>query len=83
MNFEILLEDFIKSGSSDSHSFYWDKFNWNLVVHKYHRSLHGWGVNIEYVPSYEKDPKYTNEEVIEISFEDLFVFVYSKAKNED
>jgi hypothetical protein len=79
MNFETLLADFIRSGSQDTHDFYWDKHNKHLTVNKYTRSLTGWTVKIEYLPSYETNLDYTNEETIEISFEQLFVFVYSKA----
>lgn len=78
MNFEILLEDFIKSGSQDAHDFCWDKHNKHLTVNKCTRSLTGWTVKIEYLPSYETNLDYTNEETIEVEFEQLFVFMYSK-----
>lgn len=82
MSFEMLIEDFIKSGSQDSHSFYWDKHNKYLTINGYTRTLTGWNVRIEYLPSYETDRKYTNEETVEIGFEELFAFVYSKATEE-
>jgi len=79
MSFEILLDAYIQSGSQDSHSFYWDKHNKYLTIRSHTRTLTGWSVRIEYLPSYETDRTYTNEETIEIGFEELFAFVYSKA----
>lgn len=82
MSFEIVLEGFIKSGGSNCHSFYWDKGNRYLTVEKYSRSLVGYTVEIEYLPSYETDRQFSNRETVDVSFEDLFVFLYSKIPQE-
>lgn len=82
MSFEIVLEGFIKSGGSNGHSFYWDKGNKYLPVERYFRSLVGYTVEIEYLPSYETDRQFSNRETVEVSFEELFVFIYSRTSEE-
>lgn len=82
MSFEIVLEGFIKSGGSNCQSFYWDKGNRYLTVERYSRSLVGYTVEIEYLPSYETDRQFSNREKVEVSFEDLFVFLYSRTSEE-